>query len=462
MGLGSLLRKARNIGPSVTLPGVGSISLADIASGGMTKQASTANRLVDEAISRADASRPTAEMVIRNPEKLNAVIDSTPRVADRIKLPTGTPPTNPQGLGSGTISQGATGDLSLLNDGQQFSEPDYSVGSMGSSGNPQMSNSAFIMDYLQKQLEMEQGQNGQGPTNQFDQQYMDLIDKGAGYLDPYRKAGEYGLAGVRSGLESGEFDVGQFQYSGQQPQGFQYSGQQPDRFDYSGSPVDRSIESYMKDDPSLAWQQEQMEKMLERRAAAKGGFGGGAIEREMLRETAGLLSQDYGNRFNRAQQERMADVGAEKDRYGRDLTGYGLDVQRDQQGYGRDLTGYGLDVAREQQGYGRQAGEYANEAQRLGTNFNRLSGLAGSGQQASTATGGMYSGLGSQLMGQQFQQSMFDQQLDEQRRMAKAQEDSAMWGGLGSLLGAGAGLFLGGPAGMAVGGQAGGFLGSQV
>jgi hypothetical protein len=190
--------------------------------------------------------------------------------------------------------------------------------------------------------------------------------------------------GLQDRILGGDFVQDDFSYSGTQPQ-FSYSGQQPEAFkyggpsmmskvayegqqvdpfsysgqgqqgqlDYTGKPIDRSIESYMQDDPSLAWQQEQMEKAINRQGAAKGRWGGGATAREMMRETSGLLSQDYGNRFQRAAQERGAAVGAERDTYGRSLTALDLMNQAEQSQYGRTMDKYGLDVDRERDAYGR-------------------------------------------------------------------------------------------------------------
>jgi hypothetical protein len=122
----------------------------------------------------------------------------------------------------------------------------------------------------------------------------------------------------------------------------------------------------MQDDPSLDWQQEQMEKMINRQGAAKGRWGGGATAREMNRETAGLLSQDYANRFSRGRQERDAAVGAERDRYGRSLTGLDIANRAEASDYDRATSQYGMDVAREQDAYGRSLTDtnLANQAAR--------------------------------------------------------------------------------------------------
>jgi hypothetical protein len=278
------------------------------------------------------------------------------------------------------------------------------------------------------------GDQQQGDQTDYASLYKQMIDQGAGYLEPYREAGGSALAQLMQKQNAGGFDPGSFNYG----------GQQPNQFNYSGQPVDRSIASYMQDDPSLAWQQEQLQRQIDRSGAQQGRWGGGATMRESMREQQGLLSQDYANRFNRAAMERGADVGAETDRYGRAINQYGLDTQREQQNYQRGLTGYGLN------------------ANRLSQDFGRLSGVAGMGQQAATATGGMYSGLGSQLLSQQHQNDMFEKQLAEQRRLAAAQEESNMWSGLLGLIGGGAGMYFGGPAGAAAGYQAGNTLGGMA
>jgi hypothetical protein len=310
-------------------------------------------------------------------------------------------------------------------------------------------------------------------------QYNEMIEKGAQYLTPYTEAGAVGLQGLQQGIESGQFLPGEFSYQGQQP-GFGYEGQQLSNLgyggqalrdlNYQGQPINRSIESYMQEDPGLGWQQEQLQKAIDRAGAAKGRWGGGATAREMQREQAGLLSQDYANRFARAQAERSADVGSEQEMYGRALTGFDIargaeqsDYQRaieaanmanlaEQSAYNRALQGYDIDRAIEQESYGRALTGYGLDANRAQQEYQMLSNLAGMGQGAATSLGGMYSGLGGQLLGQQFQQNMAGQQ------QATA-DDAAFWGGLGTIGGAVLGGIFGGPGGAAAGAGAGGALG---
>ena len=190
--------------------------------------------------------------------------------------------------------------------------------------------------------------------------------------------------GLQDRILGGDFVQDDFSYSGTQPQ-FSYSGQQPEAFkyggpsmmskvayegqqvdpfsysgqgqqgqlDYTGKPIDRSIESYMQNDPSLAWQQEQMEKLINRQGAARGRWGGGATAREMMRETAGLLSEDYANRFERGRLERLADVDTEQSVYDRSKYGTELANLAEQSMYNRYSDKYGYDADREREAYRR-------------------------------------------------------------------------------------------------------------
>jgi len=300
--------------------------------------------------------------------------------------------TSPEGTTSPYV------DTGLSDTQQDFSE------SMSDTADFQGYTSNQVLSFIEA-MKNEQAPQEQDQTD-YAALYKQMIDQGAGYLEPYREAGGSALAQLMEKQGAGGFDPGQFSYSGQ--------------------PIDRSIESYMQESQELPWQQEQLQKQIDRAGSAQGRWGGGGTMRESMREQQGLISQDYGKRFDRATQERNAAMGAEQNMYNRALQGHGL------------------------------------ESNRMAQDFSRLSGVAGMGERAATSTGGMYSGLGSQLLGQQHQQSMFDQQLAEQRRLAAAQEESNMWSGLLGLVGGGAGMFFGGPAGAAAGYQLGSTAGGMV
>ena len=225
-------------------------------------------------------------------------------------------------------------------------------------------------------------------------QQRELTERGAAFQQPYIYGGGIGMERLMKGVLSGELSPEQFRYGAEQPQ-YSYEGEPLSDIGYEGAPVDRSIASYMQEDPSLDRQQEQMEKMINRQAAAQGRWGGGSTAREMMRETAGLLSQDYANRFARAQAERAADVQAERERYGRGLTAFDIARGAEQEGYGRGLTSYDIAREREGTGYQRALGEYGLEAGRLADMRNTLAGIAGMGQGSANVLTGAFSGLGS-------------------------------------------------------------------
>jgi len=231
-----------------------------------------------------------------------------------------------------------------------------------------------------------------------------MYGEAKGNLMPYSDLGGMWMNQLSEGIQSGQFLPEEFSYQSQQPQ-FDYSGQIQD-FSYNGQPVDRSISSYMEEDPSLAWQQEQMERAIDRQGAAQGRWGGGATAREMMRETSGLLSQDYANRFARAQAERGAAVGAEQERYGRGLTSYGLGRQAEQDRYGRSESAYNRQLAQDQTAYNRYADQYSQNQQRLQNQLAQYQGLANLGPQMATVLANAAMGQGSALSDLAIQQGI--------------------------------------------------------
>ena len=249
--------------------------------------------------------------------------------------------------------------------------------------------------------------SAQGQTQALEeakQQQIQGYGTAQGLLSPYEQIGSSAMNTLVGRMSEGHYDPGQFSYSGQRPGAFNYQGtgqmgasgyaggpvgamnyaggpvgamnyqdgpvdamnyqgSPVDAMNYQGGPVDRSISSYMEDDPGLAWQQEQLQKQIDRAGAAQGRWGGGATMRESMREQQGLLSQDYGNRFNRAAMERGADVGAEQQQYGRALTANEQARMQEQQQYGRSLTDFGIAREAEQDAYGRAL--TANEQARM-------------------------------------------------------------------------------------------------
>lgn len=111
----------------------------------------------------------------------------------------------------------------------------------------------------------------------------------------------------------------------------------------------------MQVDPSYQWRLQQGQHALESSAAARGGLLSGGAMRGAMELGQNMASQEYGNIYGRA-------FGENQLRYGRALT-------RNQDQYGRALTAW-------------QARQGQRESQ-----YNRLAGLAGVGQQTSQYLG---------------------------------------------------------------------------
>jgi hypothetical protein len=97
-----------------------------------------------------------------------------------------------------------------------------------------------------------------------------------GYLDPYAQAGTAALS-----------DLANFQ---------DYN--LPGEFDASGY----NVGAYL--DPSMQYQQRQMERNVAASAAARGGLMSGAAAKELQNRGAQLAQTDYGNAFQRMQTDK--------------------------------------------------------------------------------------------------------------------------------------------------------------
>jgi len=115
-------------------------------------------------------------------------------------------------------------------------------------------------------------------------------------------------------------------------------------------------------DPGYQFRLQQGTDALEKSAAAKGGFFSGQTGKDLTNYAQNLAAQEYQNAYNREMGQRQMGLGA----YGQ---AYGQEMGQKQFGLGA----YG-------QAYGQEAGAQQDK-------WNRLSSLAGMGQQAATQTG---------------------------------------------------------------------------
>ena len=101
---------------------------------------------------------------------------------------------------------------------------------------------------------------------------------------PYQQAGLQGLAGL----------------------GADYSTEMGD-FDYN-----RDVSEFL--DPSMAFQQQQMQNAMEQSAIARGGLQSGGFAKALQDRSAQLAQTDYGNAYNRMTQDKAGAYQEFRDR----------------------------------------------------------------------------------------------------------------------------------------------------
>lgn len=102
---------------------------------------------------------------------------------------------------------------------------------------------------------------------------------------PWLEAGQRGLAGLESGIESGQFDMTPGQFQGEEFQ-----------FDFEA-------------DPGYQFRLQQGQDLIEGSAAARGGLFSGETGKSLQEFGQGLASQEYGQAYNRARGEFESDRG---------------------------------------------------------------------------------------------------------------------------------------------------------
>lgn len=407
------------------------------------------------------------------------------------------------GLWGGSLDMATSETKKAINERMLSSANERGIdtsGMMGFGGQPLGVGRVGAEEYMGM---IEKGAEQLDPYRQAGLQGLEQLQAGGFGQDQFQYGGDtaqFQYDGQTPGFNY-QSNIPGMQYGGQAVSDIGYQGQQPGQFQYGGSPESRSIQSFMGDitqDPGYQFRLEEGQKAIDRASAASGRFGGGRTAKELMRFGQGLASQEYGAAYGRAGQERDAQMQAEQQQYGRGLTGYGLEAAREQQGYGRAVTGaqfarageqdqygraltdvglgrdaeqqmygraltgdqralgleeqaYGRavgdferELGAEQLQYGRAVGEYGMEGDRLGQEYGRAQNLAGIGERAATATGGMYSGLGSQLMGQTFQQQQNMIDAARQKDLLRSQEESDMFSDISGIVGKGLSAYMGG------------------
>lgn len=190
----------------------------------------------------------------------------------------------------------------------------------------------------------------------------DRINQQTGRLDPYAQAGTESLSQLQGMMGDDAPTVGGMtsadaynQYS--QPTTVQ--GMSPgDAYSQYTQPLNVDITQ----DPGYQFRMQQGLDAVEKSAAARGGFFSGETGKALQNYSQGLASQEYGNAYDRAAQERQFGLGA-----------YG-------QAFNQEMLG-------KQFGLGAYNTAYDQQAQFRQNKLNALSSMSNAGQQAATQQG---------------------------------------------------------------------------
>ena len=104
-------------------------------------------------------------------------------------------------------------------------------------------------------------------------------------FDPYMRQGEMGLRGLET--------------LGRTQEDYDYT---PSQFEYQGQ-----VQDFL--DPSMEFQQEQMQRALEASGASAGNLLSGGALKELQNRSAQLAQTDYGNAYNRMQNDKRFAYG---------------------------------------------------------------------------------------------------------------------------------------------------------
>ena len=168
----------------------------------------------------------------------------------------------------------------------------------------------------------------------------------SGLYDPYRQSGQVAL----SELQNLVYDPNQYQM--------------PEDFSFGGT-----VQDYL--DPSMAFQQQQMQNAVNASGASQGSLLSGANLKALQDRSAQLAQTDYGNAFNRQQTERG-------NAYTEYLNKFNMSQQMNSERYRRlaDLTSQGFNAT---QGTANARFGGANQ---LNQNFQGGANMAAYGQTA--------------------------------------------------------------------------------
>ena len=165
---------------------------------------------------------------------------------------------------------------------------------------------------------------------------------------------------------------------------------------------------FNQDDPSYKFRQQEGINALDRSAASRGRVLSGAQDRAVTRYASDLASQEYGNQFNRALQERGTNLDAHNsninkrmnasiNQYNTEKGVYNTNIGRQQ-----SLANVGQQTAGNMANAGQQAAGNIASNTRAGTTASNNALIGGANAQAAGLTGvgtAVNQGIGNVLLG---------------------------------------------------------------
>lgn len=204
------------------------------------------------------------------------------------------------------------------------------------------------------------------------QAYSDI----APMYDPYRQAGLQGLAGLGADYST---QMGNFEY-------------------------DKDVSDFL--DPSMAFQQQQMQDAMEQSAIARGSLQSGGFAKALQDRSAQVAQTDFGNAYNRMSQDKQGAYQQFMDRFAsrrannqmrlNQMTNLASVGQNAVSGLANLRTGTATNVAQNlqnigtAQGYGAQAGgmAYGQALQNMTSPQNMMGAYQTYNSLATPQTGG--------------------------------------------------------------------------
>jgi hypothetical protein len=206
-----------------------------------------------------------------------------------------------------------------------------------------------------------------------------------GYQQPYYDVGTQGMRSLASMVNQGAFDVNPYQYQMQQAPNEQFNFQA---------------------DPGYAWRMQQGTNAINSNAAAAGNQLSGATLKALAKYGQNMASQEYGNAFDRFNQNRNFAQGQYQ--FGTTtgmqnaLNQYNAANQQANQRYDRfgNIAGYGQQAA---SNLGNLATGYGQNMSGLATDRGNVQaqGIMGRGQAYDRMLGGTLQGINQGIQGQQ-------------------------------------------------------------